>query len=41
MWGVPRNLLQSYIDEFLIKERIPSGVNKFQAVCDLIKDTHV
>ena len=41
MCGVPRNLLQSYIDEFLFKERIPSGVNKFQAVCDLIKDTHV
>ena len=40
MCGVPRNLLQSYIDEFLFKERIPSGVNKFQAVCDLIKDIY-
>ena len=41
MCGAPRNLLQFYIDEFIFKERIPSGVNKFQAVCDLIKDTHV
>ena len=41
MYGIPKDLLPSYIHEFLYKERIPHGVNKFQAVCDLIKNTYV